>query len=101
MGQADAARVDVPALMGVAQQYELIADIVDAAVRTHLDSLTFDGADAGREYVAQGDVVHTSVQRVVNRLREWSRASTEIAGALRSAADRYADADARAGERVR
>ena len=48
MGQPDVARVDVAALYAVARQYEAAADIVDAAVRTHLTGLVFDGATAGR-----------------------------------------------------
>jgi hypothetical protein len=100
MGQADVARVDVPGLLGVARQYQVVADIVDAAVRTHLNALEFDGARAGRAYVAHGDAVRTRVDRLVSQLLQWSRASAEIAAALRASADRYADADARAALRV-
>ena len=100
MGQADVARVDVPALVGVAQQYRVIADIVDGAVRTHLGWLRFDGACAGSAYVAHGDAVRESMVRVVTTLRQWSRASTEIAAVLEASAHRYAEADVRAGERL-
>jgi hypothetical protein len=99
MGQPDAARVDVAALLGVARQYEACADIVDGAVRTHLN-LEFDGAGAGRMHIARGDALRASVDRVVDQLRQWSRASREIAAALRASADRYAEADARAAQRV-
>lgn len=99
MGQPDAARVDVAALLGVARQYEASADILDGALRTHL-GLQFDGASAGRMHVARGDALREAVDRIVDRLRQWSRANREIALVLRMSADRYAEADARAARRV-
>jgi hypothetical protein len=36
----------------------------------------------------------------VDGLRQWSRASAEIAAVLRTSADRYAEADADAARRV-
>ncbi|MEO3760772.1 type VII secretion target [Mycobacterium sp. B14F4] len=100
MGETDAARVDVAALVNVARQYQAVADTVDDAVRMHLSSLVFDGAAAGRAYTGRGDVLRTSVNDVVHGLRQWSRASAEIAATLRASADRYADADARTADRV-
>jgi hypothetical protein len=100
MGQLEVARVDLAALHAVARQYEAAAGIVDGAVRTHLTGLGFDGAAAGRTHVARGDAVHAAVERMVDQLRQWSRAATEIAAALRASADRYAEADARAARRV-
>ena len=100
MGQPDVARVDVAALHAVARQYEAAADIVDAAVRTHLTGLVFDGATAGRAHIARGDALRTAVDHVVDQLRQWSRAAAEIAAALRASADRYAEADANAASRV-
>ncbi|OBG11884.1 hypothetical protein A5765_16400 [Mycolicibacterium celeriflavum] len=100
MGATDASRVDVAALLSIASQYELVADTVDGAVRTHLSDLVFDGARAGRSYVAHGDAVRAAVEDVVNQLRRWSRAVAEIAAALRVSADRYAEADERAARRV-
>lgn len=100
MGQPDAARVDVAALIGVARHYEAVADIVDEAVRSHLSGLAFDGAAAGRMHVARGDALRHAVDHVVDQLRLWSRASVEIAAALRTSADRYAAADADAARRV-
>jgi hypothetical protein len=100
MGQPEVARVDVPALHAVARQYEAAADIVEGSVRTHLTGLAFDGALAGRMHAARGDALRTAVDHVVDQLRQWSRAATEIAAALRASADRYAEADDRAGWRV-
>ncbi|KUH95600.1 type VII secretion target [Mycobacterium sp. IS-3022] len=100
MGARDASRVDVAALLSIADQYEVVVDLVDGAVRTHLSDLVFDGASAGRSYVAHGDAVRSAVEEVVDQLRRWSRAAAEIAAALRVSADRYAEADERAARRV-
>jgi Excreted virulence factor EspC, type VII ESX diderm len=100
MGEPDVARVDVAALIGIARHYEAVADIVDGAVRSYLTGLAFDGAAAGRMHVARGDALRYAVDHVVDQLRQWSRASAEIAAALRTSADRYAQADANAARRV-
>jgi Excreted virulence factor EspC, type VII ESX diderm len=100
MGQPNAARVDVAALIGVASQYHAIADIVGGAVRSHVAGLAFDGAVAGREHAARGDALRYSMEHVVDQLLQWSRASAEIAAALRASADRYAVADSQAARRV-
>ncbi len=100
MGETDAAGVDVAAVLSVARQYENVADIVDAAVRNHLSALRFDGATAGCAYAVHGDALRGRVDGIVSELRQWSRASAEIAATLRASADRYADADIRAGLRV-
>jgi Excreted virulence factor EspC, type VII ESX diderm len=100
MGQSDAARVDVAALLDVARGYDALADAVDAAARSHLMRLSFGGAVAGRSYTAQGDAVRRSVEHAGDALRLWSRACVEIASALRASADRYVEADARGARRV-
>lgn len=100
MGEADTARVDVVAVLAAAQQYDAAADIVDAAIRTHLTGLRFDGAAAGRVYAAQGDALRIAVDDVVHRLHDWARAAAEIAAELRSCADRYVDVDARGARRI-
>lgn len=100
MGQADAACVDVAAIRAIAHEYESAALIVDGAVRTHLSDLAFGGASAGRAYIAHGATFRAALDDVATSLRQWSRASREIAVALRSSADRYQDADARAAGRV-
>ncbi|GJF08379.1 hypothetical protein NGTWS0302_30640 [Mycolicibacterium cyprinidarum] len=100
MGQADAVRVDVAAVRTIAHEYESAALIIDSAVRTHLSDLAFGAACAGRAYTAHGATLRAAVDGVATSLRQWSRASREIAVALRSSADRYQDADARAAGRV-
>lgn len=100
MGEPELARVDVAALLGVAREYETVAEIVDNAVRTHLSGLVFDGATAGRMHVARGDALRGAVDDIVGQLQNWSRAANEIASTLRTSADRYVDADSRAARRV-
>lgn len=100
MGEPDIARVDVAAVHDVARQYDAASDIVDAAVRTHLTGLRFDGAVAGRVHAAQGDAVRLAVDDLVHRLQQWTRAAAEIAAELRSCADRYVDVDVRGARRI-
>jgi hypothetical protein len=100
MGERDAARVDVAAVLDVARGYDALADAVDAAARTHLMRLSFDGAVAGRSYAARGDALRHSVEHVGDAMRLWSRACVEIATVLRASADRYVEADARGARRV-
>jgi hypothetical protein len=100
VGEPDAARVDVAAVLDAARQYDAAADIVDTAIRTHLSGLRFDGAVAGRMHTARGDALRLAVDDVVDRLRLWSRAATEIAAELRACADRYVDVDVRSARRL-
>ncbi|BBY95923.1 hypothetical protein MGALJ_55920 [Mycobacterium gallinarum] len=100
MGERDVARVDVAALLRIADEYQSVADAVDAVVRNRLAGLQFGGAAAGRMHVARGEAVRIAVDGVGDRLREWSRASAEIAATLRTTAHRYDEADSRAGRMV-
>jgi hypothetical protein len=88
------ARIDVAALREVARQFDASAAIIDAAVSTHLSGLGFGGAMAGRAYTARGDALRAALERTADALTEWSRASAEIAAALRGSAGRYVDSDA-------
>jgi hypothetical protein len=101
MGQPDVARVDVASVLGVARQYDAVADIIDTAVRTHLTGLAFDGSLAGRVHAARGDALRHAVDSTVDQLRQWSRAAAEVAAELRASADRYVEADARGARRMR
>lgn len=92
--------VDAAGVRAIAREYETAAGIVDGAARHHLSALMFGGSTAGRAYVAHGEALRGALDEVVSALRQWSRASAEIASVLRSSAERYADADARAAERV-
>lgn len=100
MGPSDPARIDVAALAGIAARYDDAADLIDAAVRTHLSALSFDGASAGRAYGAHGDALRAALDEVGSALSDWSRAASAIAAGLRACAERYVEADARAADRV-
>jgi hypothetical protein len=100
VGDPDTARVDVAAVLDVARQYDAASDIVDAAIRTHLTGLRFDGAVAGRMHAVQGDALRVALNELVSRLDQWARAATEIAAELRSCADRYVDVDDRGARRI-
>ena len=100
MGEFATARVDVAAVLDAARQYDTASDIVDAAIRTHLTGLRFDGAVAGRMHTAQGDALRLALNELVHRMHQWARAATEIAAELRSCADRYVDVDERGARRI-
>lgn len=87
-------------MLDAARQYDVAADLVDEAVRTHLTGLRFDGAVAGRVHTARGDALRLAVDDLAHRLRQWSRAATEIAVELRSCADRYVEVDAVGAQRI-
>ena len=99
MGERDAARVDIGALLDAAGRYDAVADALDGAVRTHL-AATFAGAVAGRAHAARGDAVRSAVERLGDDLRMWARSSAELASALRGSADRYVAAEARGAVRL-
>jgi Excreted virulence factor EspC, type VII ESX diderm len=100
MGERPATRVDIAALSGIARQFEIIADIIDAAARRHLSGVAFNGATAGRMHVERGDALRTAVDLIGDQLHQWSRASAEVGAVLRTSAQRYSDADAHAADRV-
>ncbi|MEZ0362391.1 type VII secretion target [Mycobacterium sp. pUA109] len=100
MGHQDTTRVDVAAMRAAANQFDGTAEILTTAVRAHLGGLRFDGASAGRAYVAQGDALRRAVDRLAAQLTQWSRASAEIALALRASADHYADVELYGAARI-
>jgi hypothetical protein len=91
----DTARVDVTAVRDAADQFDASVGILDAAIRDHLSHLAFGGATAGRAYVGHGDALRAALDQIGAGLVQWSRASAEIAAALRATADRYARAENR------
>ncbi len=92
--------VDVAAVHRVADLFGAAADLIDGAVRGQLAMLAFGGAGAGRAYTARGDALRDELERVAAELSQWSRASVEIAAALRAGADRYAEAELYAAARI-
>ncbi len=83
-------------MRAIAREYEAAALTIEGTVRTHLIDLAFGGACAGRAYLAHGVALRAALDDVITSLRQWSRAAGEIAAVLRSVADLYQDADARA-----
>ncbi|MBX7432190.1 ESX-1 secretion-associated protein [Mycobacterium sp. Y57] len=100
MATTGSARVDTTAVRAIAREYETASSIVDGAVRGRVAELGFGSAAAGRAYLVQGDAVRRALGDVESALLQWARASAEIGVALRAAADRYQDAEARAAGRV-
>lgn len=100
MGEVHSTRIDAVALLEVAHRYDAVADMVDAAVRGRLSRPAFDGAGAGQAHIFHGDAVRAALDDLTDALRQWVRAAGEIAAALRTSVDRYAEADARASGRV-
>lgn len=89
--------VDVAVLRDVANRFDTAADLITDAGRIRPG---FDGATAGRVHTAAGDALRRALDRWPGELARWSRASAEIAAALRSGVRRYADADLGAADRV-
>jgi hypothetical protein len=100
MGQQDVTRVDVAALRAAANRLDTTAETLNAAVHTRLGQLAFDGASAGRAYIAHGDALRRALDRLAGEITQWSRASSEVALALRVSADRYTDAELYSAARI-
>lgn len=92
--------VDAAALHTVANRFDEAAHLLDGAARTHFGRLAFDGTTAGRAYTGQGDALRFALHRLAAQLAQWSRASMEVAAALRSGADRYDEAEHLAAARI-
>lgn len=84
-------------MRAVADRFDATADGLNVAACTRL---RFDGASAGRSYVPEGDALHGALDRLAADVAQWSRASAEIAMALRISADRYSDAELRGAARL-
>lgn len=92
--------VDLAAVHRTADRFGAAADLLEGAVSEHLMRLAFSGASAGRAHAARGDALRAELERLAAGLSRWSRASVEIAAALRGCADRYADAEQYAAARI-
>lgn len=93
-------RLENAELYSVAAQLDAAADLIDGAVARHLARLTFDGTRSGRAYPAAGDAVRSGLQHLAGDLAQWSRATAEIAVALRAGVEKYADAERFAAARI-
>ncbi|MGZ4528202.1 MAG: type VII secretion target [Mycobacterium sp.] len=92
--------VDTSAAYRVATEFDGAAQLIDGALIEHLTRLEFGGPAAGRAHTARGDSLRAELERLTSELSQWSRASSEIAAALRATADRYADAELYAAARI-
>ncbi|OBF73508.1 hypothetical protein A5750_14805 [Mycobacterium sp. 852002-51613_SCH5001154] len=92
--------IDVPATHRIADQFSTAADIIDRALSDQLGRLAFGGPSAGRAHTARGEALRVELERLATEVAQWSRASVEIAAALRASADRYADAERYAAARI-
>jgi hypothetical protein len=93
-------QIDLSAARRVANQFAMAAEFIDRAVCDHLSRLAFGGDTAGRTHTARGDALRVELERLAAQVSQWSRASADIAAALRSSAERYADADLYAAARI-
>lgn len=93
-------QIDLPGAQRIANQFAMAAEFIDRSVSDHLSRLAFTGASAGRTHTARGDALRVELDRLVAQVSGWSRASAEIAAALRSSAERYADAELYAAARI-
>ncbi len=100
MATTGSARVDTAVVRSIAREYETASAIVDGVIRGPVAGLGFGGLAAGRAYAAQGEAVRGALHEVESALLHWGRAAAEIAVALRAAAQRYENAEARAASRV-
>jgi hypothetical protein len=92
--------VDVTSVDRVADRLGAAAELIDDALDTHLARLTYGGASAGRAYTARGDALRAGLQRLATELSQWSRATVDVAVALRASAERYMDAELHAAKRI-
>ncbi|KZS84212.1 hypothetical protein [Mycobacterium persicum] len=92
--------IDVTAVLAVADKIDAAAELVDDAAVNLLSRLAFGGSSAGRAHTQRGEALRTVLDRLAAELSLWSRAAAEIAVALRTGAQRYADADLFAAGRI-
>jgi len=92
--------LDTAALHAVAAHFDATAAAIDIAARIRLGGLAFDGDAAGRDHIGAGEALRRGLQAWLPELMRWSRASTEVATALRVGLVRYGQAEAAAAERV-
>ncbi len=92
--------LDIVVMRMIANRFDASAQLIEAAAQINLSRLTFSGATAGRAHIGRGDALRASLDQLTAEVSQWARASSEIAVALRAAADRYADAELRNVTRI-
>lgn len=83
--------VDPQALRAASQRLDVVADLLQGVLASHLYGLRFD-ADAG---------VRSALDELVADVARWQRAARDTAAALRAAAQHYLDADVQAAGSLR
>lgn len=92
--------LDAAALRSVADGIDATAADIAAAIRIRLGGLAFDGGAAGRDHIAAGEALRRALDAWALELMRWSRATTEIAAALRAGLAQYGRAESAAADRV-
>ena len=78
--------VDPHALRLAARRLDEAADLLDTALRSHLNGLQLSSADGA---------TRAAIEKLVADVARWQRAARESACAVRVGADRYTDDDRR------
>lgn len=89
--------VDLAAIRAVAGCFDSVAGLAGHAASRRL---VFDARSAGPANAADGEALRRSVEPLIADLRAWARAAEEIAVGLRCGAERYADSERGAAERI-
>ena len=76
--------VDPHALHFAARRLDEAADLLEAAVRTHLGGLQFPTADGS---------TRSAISELAQRVAQWQQGVRDFACAVRAGADRYVDED--------
>ncbi|MEB3034108.1 type VII secretion target [[Mycobacterium] nativiensis] len=92
--------LDAAALRLLADCFDATAADIDTATRIRLGGLAFHGGVAGRDHVAAGEALRRALDCWAPELTRWSRATAEIAAALRAGLGRYTHAELSAADRV-
>jgi len=82
-------RISAAALRAAADQFDASAEVLDHVARAQPP-----------EFPVEGAALRRALDRLPVQLAQWSRASAEIACALRAGADDYADAETGAATRI-
>ena len=92
--------LDALALHAAAGVFDSTAVTIDSASRLHIGGLAFDARVAGRDHGDAGDQLSCALRSWLPAMLCWSRASAEIATALRGTLRGYEYAESSATERV-
>ena len=80
--------MDTDGVRAVAAEFDATASRLEGVLRS-LGGLSFSGVSAGQAHADKGNAIHAGLHEFAAGIAEWSRAHTEIAHALRTAADNF------------